>query len=253
MAFTPSPIINELLMTMYLIVFLAGLALGSFLNVVIDRIENLKTIVAGRSYCNHCHRQLGWYDLIPIVSFLWLKGYCRYCKKPISWQYPAVELITGFLLALIVWQFGLSLPSLLLILLSLLLIPLFAIDLKTMLVPDILSYPAVLIALLYGLSSFRFFDIIWGLLIGAGLLGAIVLIGRGKWMGTGDIVLGGILGLAVGYPLIIFSLPLSFVLGAIVSLVLLALKLKTLKDPIPFGPFLILSLYLTIFFQNFIF
>lgn len=233
-----------------ILVFLAGLALGSFLNVVIDRIENLKSILKGRSYCNFCRHKLAWYDLIPIISFIWLNGKCRYCGKPIAWQYPAVELASGLLLVEIIWQFGFNLSSYLLIFLTLFLIPLFAIDLKSMLVPDILSYPAVLIAFLFGLSSYRISDIILGLLLGAGVLALIVLMGRGKWMGTGDIVLGGILGFATAYPLIFLSLPLSFVLGAIVSLVLLGLKLKTMKDPVAFGPFLILSLYISLFFKD---
>lgn len=252
-------------------VFIFGLFWGSFLNVVIARFENPKTILKGRSKCDFCEHTLGFWDLLPVVSFFLLRGKCRYCGKPISYQNPLVELITGLLFVAIVWKFHLGLPAprsfseagsaLSFILLFSFLIPLFFIDLKKMLVPDWLAIPALFLSFIIALFTTRGLSEGWlplsslihpflGLLIGAGPLALLVLFSRGRWLGSGDIYFGAILGLLSSFPLILLSLPLAFFLGGIVASILLLTHLRTLKDPIPFAPFLIISIFVVLFLRE---
>ncbi|MBI4029630.1 prepilin peptidase [Candidatus Berkelbacteria bacterium] len=252
--------------------FIFGLLVGSFLNVVIARFEKPKTILKGRSKCDACGHTLGFWDLIPLFSFLFLKGHCRYCGKLISWQNPVVELATGFLFLGLFWKFGFSIALILYCFLALLLLALFFIDLKNMLIPDWLAWPAIFFSLaavlfpfspLSPLSTFSTFPIFFpsfpfstllnpffGLLIGAGILALLVLFSRGRFMGSGDIYFGAILGLLSSYPLILLSLPLSFFLGGLIASILLLTKTRGLKDPIPFAPFLIISIFVVLFLRE---
>ena len=185
----------------YLITFIFGLIVGSFLNCVIYRLEIGKSALKGRSFCPHCQHQLKWQDLIPIFSFLILRGKCRYCKKPIFWQYPLVELITGILFLLFfIFHF-----SFFIFIISSFLIIIFVYDLKHYIIPDKIIYPAIVIAFLYQLFNH------WSLIINHlnfiySALGAsfffllIVLASRGKGMGIGDIKLGFLMGLILGWP-----------------------------------------------------
>ncbi len=132
-----------------LFVFILGLCAGSFLNCVIYRLEKGKKMTA-RSYCPKCKKQLKWRDLVPVLSFLILKGKCRSCKKPISWQYPAVELATG-LIFLLIFNPELILNTLYLLLISCFLVIIFVYDLKHYLIPDKVLFPAIVIALIYDL------------------------------------------------------------------------------------------------------
>jgi len=258
-----------------LFVFLFGLAIGSFLNCVIYRLEKKQSFLKGRSYCPHCKHILSWQDLIPVFSFLILRGKCRYCGKKISLQYPLVELFTGLLFVFLlnyelgirnyeIFNFNFIFNFLFLILNSLFLILIFVYDLKHYIIPDKVIYPAILLTLV-----FRAWDLIghWPLGLEAKLpfqvgilnyllsgLGAgafflfIVLISRGKWMGVGDIKLALLIGLLLGYPKALLALFLAFLIGAIIGLGLIILKKKTIKSELPFGPFLILGIYLALFF-----
>jgi leader peptidase (prepilin peptidase)/N-methyltransferase len=236
---------------MYLL-FILGLFVGSFLNVVILRLEKGEGgILAGRSHCPKCGVRLQWFELIPLVSFLIQGGKCRSCKKPISFQYPLVEFFTGLLFSFLYWRFGLTLQFGFLAVVSSLLVILFVSDLRTQMIPDIVAYIGIGLAFLYALISPPLFHSFTSSLIGAAISGGffalLVYPSREKWMGKGDVKIGVLTGLLLGYPQVLVALFLSFTLGAFVGLILIATKKKTLKSQVPFGPFLITATFVTIF------
>lgn len=239
---------------MILIIFVFGLIIGSFLNVVIYRLKELETIAHTRSHCPKCKRKLAWYDLIPFFSFILLKTKCRYCGKPISWQYPLVEIGTALIFTCIYWHFGNTILTYFLILISCFLIVIFVYDLLHFIIPEEMIWPAIILAILYlcispFLSSYflPLTSSLIGATIAAGFITLLVLITRGKGMGVGDIKLGFLLGLLNPYPLTFFSLFIAFGLGAILGIFLILMKKKTFKSAIPFGPFLIIGIFATLF------
>ena len=243
----------------YIFIFLFGLAVGSFLNCAIYRLENNQSFLKGRSFCPHCKHQLGFWDLMPVLSFLCLRGKCHYCKKRISIQYPLVELATGLLFLLIFnYQFSISnefsisnFQNLLVIgywlLVSSFLVIIFVYDLKHYIIPDKVIYPAIIIALIFNFqflifNQFSIFKFsILSAMGAASFFAAIVAISRGKWMGIGDIKLAFLMGLLLGFPNIAVALFLAFFLGAIIGVGLIMLGKKTMKSEVPFGPFLIIG------------
>jgi len=225
------------------IFFLSGLIIGSFLNVVILRIDNLKSIIKGRSQCRNCKEVLSWLDLIPLVSYISLKGRCRYCGDNISWQYPLVEGGTGLLFAGLYYFYGLT-PALFFYLIIFCLLIIIAVyDILTQYVPEFFVWLTLILLLMAGwfYGNFSFGQSILGALIVGGVLFLLVAVSKEKWMGSGDIKIGMILGLIVGYPRALFGLFASFILGSIVGLIYIYLTKKTLKASLPFAPFLILS------------
>jgi prepilin signal peptidase PulO-like enzyme (type II secretory pathway) len=228
---------------LYLIIFIFGLIIGSFLNSVIYRLEVEQSPLRGKSYCPKCKHILKWQDLIPVLSFISLRGRCRYCQKPISIQYPLVELATGILFVLIFNQFPIFLFSIFYFLISSFLIVIFVYDLKYYIIPDKIIYPAIIIA---GIFNFQLFSILSA--IGAALFfGTLVLITRGKGMGIGDIKLAFLMGLILGFPNILVALFLAFFLGSIIGIGLILFKNKTLKSKVPFAPFLIIGTFIALF------
>lgn len=235
-----------------IIVFLVGLAIGSFLNVVIFRIDDLKSILKTRSKCLHCQEEIKWYDLIPFVSFVFLKGRCRNCGKEISWQYLLVELGTASLFLLFYFQYQLSWTLVYFCFVFAILIVIFVYDLKTQTIPDEFVW-AVLFIIFAGAWYFTgsgVLNMLIGGLIGGGVIVLLVLISKEKWMGAGDIKIGLALGALVGYPKALLLLFLAFILGSLFGLFLIALKKKGLKDTLPFAPFLISSALITLFFGD---
>jgi len=252
------------------VVFILGLTVGSFLNCVIYRLKTGQNFLKGHSSCPHCLHQLKWYDLIPVLSFILLKGKCRYCKKPISWQYPLVELITGLLfLQIFNFQFSWTLSGGLSVgllfnefsifnflnliyywLIVSLLIVIFVYDLKWYVIPDKIVYPAIIIALIFNFQFSIFkFSILSALGTSIFFL-AIFLISRGKWLGFGDVKLAFFMGLFLGFPDILVALFLAFLIGAMIGLGLIIFKKKGLKSEIPFGPFLITGTLIALFWGN---
>ena len=246
-------------------IFIFGLIVGSFLNCLIFRLEKKESFIFGRSFCPKCHHQLSFQDLIPVFSFLILRGKCRYCSQKISWQYPLVELLTAFLFFLI-FQFQVSnfnyfsisifLNLIYYWLIASFLIIIFIYDLRTYIIPDKIIFFALL-----GIIFYRLFEIwnygkwntflIWNL--GFGILPsffllAIILLSHGHWMGLGDFKLSILMGLFLGYPNILVALFFSFFLGGIIGLGLVLLKKKSLKSEIPFGPFLVSGTFFSLFF-----
>jgi len=243
----------------YIIFFILGTVVGSFLNVVILRTKTKKSIFKNRSSCPFCKKKLTWYELIPILSFLIQKGKCRNCQKKISLQYPLVEFFTG-LIFVFVAAYGLDfalygfINTIFLLIFSCFLIVIFVYDLKYYLIPDKIIYPAIIITLLYDIyislvvQDLSFLSSsIEAALIAGGFFLFIILISKGKWMGMGDFKIGILIGLFFGLPHMLIVLFLAFLSGAFVSLILLILKKKTLKSEIPFGPFLSGATFLVLF------
>ena len=247
-------------MASLLIIFVLGLMVGSFLNCVIYRLETKQNFFAGRprretsflrgrSFCPHCKHTLSWGDLLPILSFLFLRGKCRYCRGKISWQYPLVELATGILFALC---FLFHLPWIIYIIAPFLIV-IFVYDLKHYLIPDKVIYPAIGLAFIYNLlrlnlEAGRFgLDVFWSALGAAAFFGAVVLMSRGKWMGIGDIKLAFLIGLVLGWPQTLVALFLAFFLGAIIGIGLIISGKKKLSSEVPFGPFLVAGTFLALF------
>lgn len=228
-----------------------GLIAGSFINALVFRFDKPKKML-GRSQCPKCKHRLGFWDLIPVLSYIFLLGKCRYCKKPISIQYPIVELATtAIFLLLYLYSFENWYSFILLIFASIILISVFIIDLRTFYIPDYLIYTGIglsvlLILLQYIMEGQSLYPHLIGALIGGGFFLIILLVSRGKWMGTGDIKLGLMLGILLGHPQILIALFSSFSIGGIVGLYLLAAKLKSRKDEVPLGPFLITGYFIAV-------
>lgn len=209
--------------------------------------------LSGRSYCDYCQKKLSWHDLVPLLSFIFLKGKCRYCKESIDPLIPVVEVTLALLFVSVFLKFPvLSDPKLWfhLFFVSVLLVIFFT-DLKHEVIPNKIIYPAILISLLFiALTSNPVNHILSG--IGAFLFFLILsLVTRGKGMGGGDTKLALFLGLVLGFPTIVFSLYLAFLTGGFISLILILWKKKRFKkDTIPFGPFLAFWGIISIFLGN---
>ncbi len=244
-------------------IFLAGLCVGSFLNVCIHRIPLEKSVFASPPGCTGCETPFKGPDRIPLYGYINLKGKCRNCNTPLSIQHLIVELSTGILWLLVYLRYDLSFETLALIFFFSLLIPVFFIDLSHLIIPNGL----VLIGLaggagvfIYNLfKPFSLFDSpFWytpllGMISSSGLLFMVALIGLLIYkddgaMGMGDVKLFLPIGLFLGWKLALLALVLSVMLGALVSIVLLVLRLKDRKSAIPFGPFIIISSYITGFY-----
>lgn len=242
-------------MIFFLVVsFIVGSAIGSFLNVVVDRTTRRKTIL-GRSYCDHCRVILKTIDLVPILSFAMLGGKCRFCKKSLSWQYPLVEAFCGFLFLLsfyvLVVGGNLNLAVLLYwFFLCSILVIVSVVDLKFSLIPTSFVYFASLVALLFNFLYFSpplFFDHVIAAFLSALFFLLIVVFTRGKGMGEGDIVLGFLIGMVLGLKSATLAVFLAFLIGSVVSLLLIALGKKKFGQTIPFAPFLVCGLLVGMF------
>lgn len=236
---------------MIILIFLLGLSVGSFLNVVIDRLPVGKSIIRGRSHCDYCKHVLAPNDLIPVVSFFWLGRNCRYCGKKISWQYPIVELTAGllFVFTYSFFAYNLLLFAYHLIIVSGLL-AIFITDLKYKIIPD--EVLAVLIAAaLFYLLVFNRNQLIGHLLAGLIfflLFLTIVAITRGRGMGLGDVKYAFVMGFLLGIPHSVVAFYLAFLTGAAVSLILVIAGKKTMKSTIPFGPYLSGATFISLFY-----
>ncbi len=245
----------------FVFIFLLGTIIGSFLNVVIYRFNTGKTIVRGRSICMTCNRELRWYELIPVLSWVMQSGRCRRCREVISYQYPIVEVITGIVFLLISYHF---LPVIILspikyafivsffVFIFSILIVISVYDMRHKIIPDKLVYTFALVSFLSTFIDYTGYGSLFtlpplGSLIAGPVLAApfalIWLVSKGEWMGLGDaklmLGLGFILGLSSGLAAII----LSFWIGTVVSLLFIFFTKKKvgMKTEIPFAPFLIIS------------
>lgn len=249
---------------MTIIFFILGLIIGSFLNVVVYRLNQVESIL-GRSHCPHCKKKIRWFDNVPLLSFFLLSARCRDCGEKISWQYPLVEFSTGVVFALIGHHFFLSfnsstwsLTGFYLVIFALLMVIL-VYDGKYMEIPMLILWLGVGITLAFFLyfDWRNFNDVVsfWDFRTISGLFGGLVAFlfffalasySKETWMGFGDAYLGLLTGLIVGWPGIIAALMLSFAIGATISVGLIAFRKKTMKSQIPFAPFLIAGTFLVV-------
>lgn len=235
-------------MTMSYIVFsLLGLAVGSFLNLIILRLPQEESIL-GRSHCPKCKKQITSYDLIPVLSYIFLSGRCRSCKERISLQYPLVELATAILFAFLYYYIGLNYLLILYLLAISALIVLFVYDLKFREVPELFAWIFLILAIIIGFwqSNFDAANFLLGGLIGGGILGILVGISEERLMGAGDIKIGLAFGFLLSYPKALLFLLLAFVIGAVIGVILVLFSGKKLKSQIAFAPFLIIAGVITL-------
>lgn len=224
--------------------FFIGLAFGSFANVVIYRLPKRMSLIRPRSSCPRCGSPIRARDNIPLLSYLLLRGRCRDCGARIDVRYPVVELAAGLLMLGAYAKFGLSASLILSALLALILLVIFFIDLATMLIPDRLTVTGIGLAVVWHviLDRSELVDYGVGLVVGGGVLLAIVLLGRLVYrqeaMGLGDVKLGAMVGAFLGWRLVLVALYVSFGIGALWGLGLLVAGRAGRKSSIPFGPFI---------------
>lgn len=254
-------------------VFIFGLIIGSFINCLIWRLHKKETIL-GRSYCPKCRKQIAWYDNIPLVSFIILKGKCRQCGKKISWQYPMVELAVGILFVIAfllnyeskimnygfaVFDFSIILDSLFIIhvlrywFVIAIMVVIFIFDLRWYLILDIVTLPACVVIFLLNLGL----GVSWQNMLISGIIGSSFflfqfLVSKGKWIGGGDIRLGLLMGITLGWPMILAALVLAYMIGSIISIALLASGKKSWGSQIPLGIFLSTATIIILFWGEFI-
>lgn len=239
--------ITEIILLILTITY--GVIIGSFLNVCIYRIPEKESVVVVRSHCMSCGKQLKWYDLVPLVSFLVLRGKCRYCKAKLSWQYPAVEALNGILYGIIVIANGFNAVSVLYCLATSALLALAVIDWRTYEIPPSFNiFIGILGIIRLALDFTHWQDYIIGCVSVSGFLLAILLITKGRGMGGGDVKLMAAAGLLLGWKLIILSLGLGCVLGSVIHIVLMRVQNK--DRMLAFGPYLSLGIYISMVCGN---
>ena len=259
---------SELIYLSVFFLFFIGTFFGSFFNVVVDRLKTGETIIKGRSHCEFCKKDLEWEDLIPLISFLILKGKCRYCHKKISLYYPLSEVVTGILFsAVFIFIFYpgyqntfldppyikiISFLYYLFIISSFIIV--FLEDFKYGIIPDKVILPAILISFIFLALNPQFFILNLVSAVGAFLFFLILFIFTGgKGMGFGDVKLAFLLGLVLGFPKILLSLYLAFLTGAFIGLILILWRKKaSIRDTIPFGPFLVTGSLISLFLGDLI-
>ena len=257
------------------VLFLFGLIIGSFLNVCIVRLPREESIVHPPSRCPRCGERIKWYDNVPVLSFLLLRGKCRKCGQPISWRYPAVELANGLLYLWTASAFGLSGESVLVLLLCSAFLVITFIDLDHLIIPDVITLPGIVI----GLAAAPFFmsaldvplpfhlgrylpvsgqyatalcNSVIGLLFGGGPL---LLIGwaweklrKVEAMGGGDVKLMAMVGAFIGWKGALLTIFFGAVAGSVVGVILIALKKHESDKVIPFGPYLVIGALVALFY-----
>jgi prepilin signal peptidase PulO-like enzyme (type II secretory pathway) len=250
--------------------FVFGLIIGSFLNVVISRTVWGEDWVRGRSRCDRCKKPIAWYDNIPLLSYVMLLGKCRYCHKKIAIQHPLIELMTAFLF---VWWYVIGFTFFQLVeaplsiiqpgfwlVVGILMLTIFAADWMYQIIPDFANFTLIGLAFVYRLylsavGIMRWEDFWFALLTGIGMmlfLGALWAYTKGRGMGFGDVKFALGMGILLGWPRALIALLLAFWLGALVGTLFLVFKVKKMKDKIAFGPFLIIGTGIALVFGNYL-
>ena len=234
------------------LIFILGLIVGSFSNVCIYRIPKNESIIYPASHCPKCRSNITPKDNIPLLSYILLKGRCRNCKNKISIQYPVVEFLTGLVYLIIYLIYGLSVQTLIYIILSSALIIIAFIDLNQQIVPDVISLPGIVIGFIisFFVPYISFINSALGVVIGGGIILVIGMAGsvifKKEAMGGGDVKLAAMIGAFLGWRFIIISLFLGFFLGALAGIILILSKIKSREDVVPFGPFIVLGSFITL-------
>ena len=230
---------------------LFGLAVGSFLNLCIDRLPAGKSVIRPGSHCDSCNKSLVAFDLVPVFSYIWLRGRCRYCNARIPLRAPVVEFAAAAIFAFLAWHYGLSRELAFAVIYAAIFIVIFAIDLEQQLILNMLIFPAMVLAFVF---SFFWggFEEFWpktgpGFVLSAlmgGAVGFVLMLlpyalTRGRGMGYGDVKLAAFIGLMAGFPLVIVGLLVGIVAGGLIAIsLLLSGMVKSRKAAIPYGPFL---------------
>ena len=238
----------------YIVSIIFGAILGSFLNVCIYRLPKEESIVWPGSHCPHCKNSIKFYDNIPLISYLLLRGKCRYCKGPISTQYPLIEGITAFSSLVLLMRFGLSLTYITYFAFVAALIVITVIDLYHQIIPDVISLPGIGVGLLASLiiHQITFLDSLVGTLLGGGSLFLVATLYqwlfKREGMGGGDVKLLAMIGAFLGWKAVILTILLGSLIGSIIGIIIMVLKGKDFKYAIPFGPFLSLGAVIALFY-----
>jgi leader peptidase (prepilin peptidase) / N-methyltransferase len=239
---------------MDIVIGLFGACIGSFLNVLADRLPRGQDVIVSRSRCDFCKKTLAWHELIPVVSFFVLRGRCRRCHHQLSWQYPIIELIAAFGFVTL-WHVVGATPVVyiasLLIFCSFLVI--FVADAKYQIIPDSMVVTSLMGSILWVVSVYGMSALGRHMVVGVICMAMFYALWwgtRGRGMGFGDVKLSGVLGLFLGFPLIVFALYGGFLTGAAAGVILIVGRQKTLKSKIAFGPFLLLGVAIAVVWSN---
>ncbi|MEK6223595.1 MAG: prepilin peptidase [Thermodesulfobacteriales bacterium] len=265
----------------YILSFIFGTVIGSFLNVCIYRLPKEESIVYPGSHCTSCNEPISFYNNIPILSYLFLRGKCSKCNSKISFRYPLVEILTGLLFLATVWSFGLSIETLFYLIFISALIPITFIDLEHMIIPNVITYPGIIVGILYnalktdwdyglelinnfsmGIQSFflllsevPILDSIFGVILGGGILLLIAYVyeavKKRQGMGMGDVKLLAMIGAFFGWEGVLFVIFLGSILGSVIGISIIIAKRGDLKYALPFGPFLSIAAIIYIFTGGF--
>ncbi len=275
--FLETAIINAYMF--YSFVFVLGLILGSFLNVVIYRLPREESIIYPPSHCTNCGSGIRFYQNIPLLSYIFLRGKCHSCGSRISLVYPVVELLTALLTTLLFYKFGLTVITFVYLIVILSLIVITFIDLEYMIIPNVITLPGIVIGFTYNflitdfgqlsaslgyidshsvlhlITSIPVINSFFGILLGGGILYAIAvfyrLIKKSEGMGMGDVKLLAMLGAFLGIKGVFFTIFVSSLLGAVVGITIILMKKGDMKFAIPYGPFISFGAILFIFTGGF--
>jgi leader peptidase (prepilin peptidase)/N-methyltransferase len=242
----------------YLIPFIFGTIIGSFLNVCIFRLPKKQSIISPSSYCPNCHHPVRFYDNIPILSFLLLRGKCRRCRHPIPARYPVVELLAGLLSLALFLKFGLSLSYFVYLTFSAALLVITFIDIDHQIIPDVITLPGIILGLTASLflPGMTFMDSIIGTVAGGGGLFLVAmgysLIAKREGMGIGDIKLISMIGAFLGIKGVLLTIFLGSLFGSSVGLTVMLKEKRDRRYAVPFGPFLAIGAIIYIFWGDII-
>ena len=247
--FIPAPLV-------WIAVLAYGAIIGSFLNVVIYRLPREESIAWPGSHCPHCNTALSWKDNLPLLSYALLKGRCRYCKEPISWRYPVVEALNAAAYVALLAAFGPTLQFVALAALASLLIVIFWIDLDTMYILNVTTYPGIALGILYGgliegrwlptlAAAAAGYGLFWLISEGSRLYLKAIKSEHEDGMGLGDAKLAAMMGAWLGPGPLVVALFAAFLLGSIIGLALKARSGKS--EPFPFGPALVIGAFTALF------
>ncbi len=245
----------------YFATFIFGSIWGSFCNVCIYRLPYNESVIKGRSFCPSCKNQIKWYDNIPFLSFIFLRGKCRNCSNKISFQYFLVELLSGISFLAIFFLYGISITTLLLIILSIFFIIIFFIDLKHYIIPNELTFPLMVIGFIKSFDPNlnqtifpNYINSLLGGIFGYSIIWLIILfykkVRNKEGMGLGDAKLMAVVGFWFGWISIPFTIFISSVVALILVIPSLLKKTKDMSAQIPFGPYIIIGCILYVSFSN---
>ena len=246
---------------LYIAFFILGSLWGSFSNVCIYRLPNNGNVAKGRSFCPNCKNKIRWFDNIPFFSYLFLKGKCRQCSKPISFQYFIVELLSAISFVLIFHIYGVSITTLLLLILSIFFIIIFFIDLKHFIIPNVLTFPLMVIGFLKSFDPNlnqtifpNYINSLIGGLLGYSIIWLIIFfykkVRKKEGMGLGDAKLMAVIGFWFGWVSIPFTIFISSAVALILVVPSLINRSRKMSSEIPFGPYIIIGCILYVTFAN---